>query len=275
MKISRYIILVVIAVICTLRANAQTQSAESRYGRIPEFYHNDEEVKRSVDNIAVLIKDEGAVLYKLRLQPTKTYHQWGSEKNMLVLDDRIEFTKNKETFIAYFKDILNDFIFGYRTDGTGKISVYIGDFHIAIRGGEEASEKLKDEFLLLRDKNINLFIEDRKSQLTLFEKTATEYRALKVKPPLSEEQRKYIVQANAFNEKKMYDKAIELYRQAIEMDQTAYPAAYSNLALLSAQEKQYIDAIFYMKKFLLLEPGATDARGAQDKIYEWEAQIAK
>ena len=73
----------------------------------------------------------------------------------------------------------------------------------------------------------------------------------------------------------MYDKAIELYNKAIEVDQSAYPAGYSNLALLSAQINKFDAAIFYMKKYLLLEPEATDARSAQDKIYEWEAQITK
>ena len=93
--------------------------------------------------------------------------------------------------------------------------------------------------MFLREKNKTLYYESRKSQLVLFEKNAAEYRALKVKPPISEEQRKFIVQANSFNEKKMYNEAISLYEQAIEVDQTTYPAAYSNLALLSAQVKQY------------------------------------
>jgi len=29
-----------------------------------------------------------------------------------------------------------------------------------------------------------------------------------------------------------------------------------------------------MKKYLMLEPEASDARSAQDKIYEWKAQSA-
>jgi len=113
------------------------------------------------------------------------------------------------------------------------------------------------------------------AQLILFKSIAANYRALKVKPPVSEEQRKLIVQANAFNQQKMYGKAIELYNKAIELDQTAYPAGYSNLALLSAQINNFDGAINYMKKYLLLEPEGTDAGSAQDKIYEWEAQIAK
>lgn len=108
-----------------------------------------------------------------------------------------------------------------------------------------------------------------------FEPVAAEYRKLKVKPPVSEEQRKYVVQANSLNQQKMYVQAIELYKKAIELDQTAYPAAYSNLALLSAQIRKFDVAIYYMKKYLLLEPEAKDARGAQDKIYEWEILTGK
>jgi tetratricopeptide (TPR) repeat protein len=106
-----------------------------------------------------------------------------------------------------------------------------------------------------------------------FAPIAAEYRALKVKPPVSEEQRKFIVQANSFNQQKLFEKAIEYYNKAIDLDQTAYPAAYSNIALLSAQLHKYDAAILSMKKYLLLDPNASDARGAQDKIYEWEIML--
>jgi tetratricopeptide (TPR) repeat protein len=108
-----------------------------------------------------------------------------------------------------------------------------------------------------------------------FKTIAEQYRALQVKPTVSEEQRKYIVQANSFNQEKNYSKAIELYNKALELEQTAYPAAYSNLALLSAQTQNYEGAIFHMKKYLLLVPDANDARSAQDKIYEWEAKTSQ
>ncbi|MDO9256593.1 MAG: hypothetical protein Q7U54_13835 [Bacteroidales bacterium] len=51
--------------------------------------------------------------------------------------------------------------------------------------------------------------------------------------------------------------------------------AYTNLALLSAQVKDFQTAIYYMKKYLLLVPESEDARSCQDKIYEWEVQITK
>ncbi len=52
------------------------------------------------------------------------------------------------------------------------------------------------------------------SLLELFKPIAEKYCSLKVKPAVSEEQRKYIVQANLFNEKKLFDKAIEVYKEA-------------------------------------------------------------
>jgi len=106
-----------------------------------------------------------------------------------------------------------------------------------------------------------------------FESRAAEYRKLSVKPPISEEQRKLIVQANALNQEKKHTKAIDHYLRAVDLDPVSYPAAYFNLALLSAQVNRFKVAISYMKQYLLLEPDAKDARSAQDKIYEWELKV--
>ncbi len=83
------------------------------------------------------------------------------------------------------------------------------------------------------------------------------------------------MQANALNQEKEYKRAIELYQKAIEVDPVSYPSAYFNTALLYAQMKRFHMAIFNMKKYLLLLPEATDARSAQDKIYEWEIKVQK
>lgn len=239
---------------------------------IPEFYYDNEEIKKSVARIAALI-EIGVSVERLQEAESeeKVYHTWGSEKNIRVLEDRIEFIKNDKVASVPFKQIINDVKYGAFY---GKTRIYFGDFNISAKG-KEPGQKLKNEFELLIEKNRNLYYENRNSHLVSFEKNAAEFRALKMKPPISEDQRKLIVQANAFNEKKMYHEAIRLYEQAIEVDETAYPAAYSNLALLSAQVKQYDDAIYHMKKYLLLVPDAADARGAQDKIYEWEALVTK
>jgi tetratricopeptide (TPR) repeat protein len=116
---------------------------------------------------------------------------------------------------------------------------------------------------------------NRDERLALFETKAAQYRGMKVKPPVPEEQRRYIVQANALNERKDYAGAIDLYSKAIDVDPVSYPEAYFNLALLSAQMQRFKLAIAYMKQYLLLAPDAKDARSAQDKIYEWELLLPK
>ena len=137
----------------------------------------------------------------------------------------------------------------------------------------EANYKLLADYLYFFQHPF--LIQKYDSLLIQFKPIAEQYRALTVKLPMSEEQRKYIVQANALSEEKDYARAINMYNKVIEMDPVAYPAAYSNLALLTAQLKNYDGAIFYMKKYLLLGAQAADARGAQDKIYEWELKVSK
>jgi tetratricopeptide (TPR) repeat protein len=136
---------------------------------------------------------------------------------------------------------------------------------------ESNFEKLADYLFFFQHPYM---IQHYDSLLTQFKPVAEQYRALKVKSPVSEEQRKYIVQANMMNKNKDYEKAVDLYNKALELNQTAYPEGYSNLALLSAQINNFDGAIFYMKEYLLLEPEASDARSAQDKIYEWEAMVS-
>ena len=241
-----------------------------------------DEINKAKAKISELLKNKATVkkLDKKSDKDAKSYSPWGTQKNIFVFDDRIELRNKKELTIFYFSKMD-----GYRissgytiiTNSTDTIetTVAIEDFLIVY---EKENHGLKLYYNLIFIGNSIKFDKMEKlnaQQLILFEPIAAQYRALKVKPPVSEEQRKYIVQANALNQQKMYEKAIELYNKAIELDQTAYPAAYSNLALLSAQIHKFNTAIYYMKKYLLLEPEATDARAAQDKIYEWEIMTQK
>lgn len=199
----------------------------------------------------------------------------GDPKDLKVTDDRIEFKIKKQITTIYFTDFLDENITspGYRK---AKIVMSLGKFEFITNGWVTSNLKRLGE---LRQNLICIQNQTKKkryeSQLVLFEPIAAKYREMKVKSPVSEEQRKFVVQANSSNEAKLFTKAIELYSKAMEVDQTAYPAGYSNLALLSAQIKDFDAAIYYMKKYLLLEPEASDARNAQDKIYEWELSLTK
>ncbi|MBL0224475.1 MAG: hypothetical protein IPQ16_02490 [Geobacteraceae bacterium] len=131
------------------------------------------------------------------------------------------------------------------------------------------ASKLAD-LLYFKQMQMQKFIEEKERGLALFAPVAAEYRSLSVKPNVSEEQRKLIVQANALTQQKNYQEALAQYKKVVELSLTSYPAAYYNLALLAAQENLPVSAVYYMKRYLLLLPDAKDARSAQDKIYEWE-----
>lgn len=147
-------------------------------------------------------------------------------------------------------------------------------YRISFRGGSSFYFEKLDDATAFAD---NLFamqqpVSDKR--LSLFKAKLSQYRA-GVKPPVTEEQRRLLVQANALSQRKDYLGAIDLYLKSLDVDPVAYPGAYFNLALLSAQMEQYKPAIDYMKQYLLLEPGAKDARSGQDKIYEWELMLQR
>jgi tetratricopeptide (TPR) repeat protein len=106
-----------------------------------------------------------------------------------------------------------------------------------------------------------------------FKPIAERYRALTVKPPLPEELRRWVVQAEASREEKKYDKAIEQYQKVVAADPVVYPEAYYNMALLAEQSNRLVSAMYFMKSYLQLRPDAPDARGARDKIYAWEMKM--
>lgn len=133
----------------------------------------------------------------------------------------------------------------------------------------EDAQRLADDFVILQQRQKRQY----DAHMANFEALAAQYRALPVKPIVTEEQRKYIVQANSMRQQKQYSRAVEIFRKALESNPTSYPEAYFNIALLAAETGELSMAISNMKKYLLLMPGAKDARSAQDKIYEWEGLI--
>lgn len=108
---------------------------------------------------------------------------------------------------------------------------------------------------------------------TKLTKFKNEYQQPGVSKEVSEEQRRYIVQANAANTAKDYVNAVLLYRKALDINRFSYPDAYFNMALILSTMEWYYQAIYAMKAYLILSPNAEDARKAQDKIYEWELNL--
>jgi len=196
-------------------------------------------------------------------------------ESITVYEEKIEYTDKGLKRVILFSDLLDHPIKSQQYN-RGKNAFYViwiqklGLFFY-LKGSperqKELSMKLADDLYYIQTQFNKI---DYNAQLKLFEPIAAQYRALKVKPPMSEDQRKLIVQANVLNQNHLFEQAIDMYQQAIVLDQTAYPAAYSNLALIAAQVHEYHLAIFYMKEYMMLVPDASDIRGCQDKIYEWE-----
>ncbi len=266
MNTIRFITLLALAHFTTL-VNAQTEETVY-YPKLPQVGLSDAKakLKNLLENISVRDK---SVNYGSNLQ------------DVSVFDDRIEityitfktFSKTKYPSTVYFSDILDDDLTVLRLydlwpEGYDRLE-FRNFYFIALKNNGDL-RGLAD-YLFYFQHRLNAQRYD--SLIAVFKPIAALYCALMLKPPLSEEQRKYIVQANSFNQQKQYNKAIQLYNKVNELDQTSYPAAYSNLALLSAQVNKFDAAIYYMKKYLMLEPEADDARSAQDKIYLWEAQL--
>lgn len=273
MRVFKFILLLTIVSIA-LNACAQSKQATANKstkngldtGNLPQL-----SVSKDVDEVKASISD---ILHKIEISDKKVQLR-GWPKDILVLNDRIKLNIKNQDLVIFYSE-LGDYnkeslkIQGskYVLEGE-KIDFIVTNW---TKGNAQLMDQLRQNLLFMKNQaNRNKY----DSQLDLFKPVAVKYRELKVKPNVSEEQRKFIVQANAFNEQKNYSKAIELYNRAMETDPTAYPAGYSNLALLLAQINDFGGAICNMKKYLMLEPDTKDARSAQDKIYEWEAMEKK
>ena len=103
-----------------------------------------------------------------------------------------------------------------------------------------------------------------------FQEVVNKYHAANPKPEMPELARKFRVQAEFAAQEKRLDKAIELYRKALDIVPW-WPEGHYNLALVLGETKKYRDAMAEMQRYLLLSPAAPEARTAQDKIYQWES----
>lgn len=261
MKNTRWIALLAILLLIS-KANAQTNVSYSYYPRLPKIGLDEMSKTKSIFEARLKEMDYNKLI-----------------KSISIFDDRFEMAFKKSSKTIYFSDQNKVKIFEITDPPVPPepAKTYYGmlnfeEFADRFYSDPSELEEFADCFFYFHHR---LNVQRYDSLIAVFKPIAAQYCALKVKPQVSEVQRKYIVQANVLNQQKKYEKAIELYNKANETDQTAYPAAYSNLALLSAQLYNFDAAIYYMNKYLLLEPEASEARSAQDKIYEWEILMQK
>jgi len=98
------------------------------------------------------------------------------------------------------------------------------------------------------------------------------YPQIHPKPALPEEIRRFVIQAEAATKDQKYAEAADLYDKALKVCPW-WPQAHFNKAVLLAKENKFREAITSMKTYLRLDPSASDARLAQDQIYEWEYKL--
>lgn len=116
-----------------------------------------------------------------------------------------------------------------------------------------------------------LTAEDRILRDTIRQNFFFIYPLLKTKPEISEQVRKFMVQAATATKEKKYDEAIALWTTTLDVAPYT-PVAYYNRALLYEMKELYSAGISDMENYLKLMPDATDARSSKDKIYAWEAK---
>lgn len=111
-------------------------------------------------------------------------------------------------------------------------------------------------------------------QEAAFERAAQNYRNASVKPQLPEEAVKYKVQAELAVQQKRFDDAVDLYDQALDIAPW-WPAGHYNRGLILGELQDYQGSMRALQKYLKLEPGASNARAVQLKIYQWESLLPR
>ena len=105
-----------------------------------------------------------------------------------------------------------------------------------------------------------------------FQQKAAAWRALPVKPALSEEVRRERVQAeNALKEKRLAA-AADHYESGLKIN-PVWPEGHFNAALLYAELEEYDKAIWHMRAYVELVPDAPDAKGAREQTYVWQDKL--
>jgi len=135
-----------------------------------------------------------------------------------------------------------------------------------------AANRLLDALLTLKEVAILNDQEIGSVSDATFAKAAADYRNASTKPTISEDSRKYQVQAEGAIRDKQYEEAAYRYCEALK-SAPWWAEAHFNRALVLGEMKEYRIAVKEMQRYLSLIPDAPDAQAAQNKIYDWERKV--
>jgi hypothetical protein len=102
-----------------------------------------------------------------------------------------------------------------------------------------------------------------------FAKEAEVWRALESKPPLSPPGNRERVLAEAAFQEKDADGALRHFQNALLTD-PLWPDGNFDVAPLYAEQKNWVSAVRYMRRYLALVPDGPDSTAAREKLIVWE-----
>jgi hypothetical protein len=193
----------------------------------------------------------------------------GFPSDVRIYDDRFEIIINNNKSVLYLEDIYVNGVTDY--DYGNKIAV-----NKIVFTSKHSVQRLKEDLNSIRAQLIRE-TEDRKIEglIESFKPAAARYRSLVDKPVMTEAQRRKVIESETFSSEGKYKDAIKSLLSALEIDPVSYPQGYYNLAFLYERVGNFAGSILNMRKYILLDPFAEDARASQDKIYEWELKRKK
>ncbi|MDD2241987.1 MAG: tetratricopeptide repeat protein [Bacteroidales bacterium] len=271
---TRFMITVCLTVVCAVSTNVSAQIKTEKTGttnnlkwtiRYPGFCN----LASSNEKIAEEIKD----LLKKR---QKQYYATALYKNIddvFVTDSSVYVTtetvvSRNDTTVNLVRADKEINLYTKKWDDDNTLYIYLADAPLIYMSWNEEGKVLCNMLYTLQYRmNQKYFDRELRRLKDLKEREAGKTQTVE------ENQRRYIVQASAATNQQLYSKAIDYFSRAVSINPLSYPVAYYNMALLNSQIELFGTAIMNMKKYLLLAPDAPDARVAQDKIYEWEANF--
>jgi tetratricopeptide (TPR) repeat protein len=188
---------------------------------------------------------------RIRKFTTWTYNETG-----------LVFDINGERVECNFQSI-DPSVFSLPTPDGPQYHVYLGhscDWNVTVLPSIDKSTaiNLANTLFVLKQK-----VESNRSPLDdpEFQKVVDDYRIRKAKNNLqiSEQARRYRVQAETAIQEKKFDAAEEYFAELLKIEPW-WPAGHYNRALILGELGNYDEAAYEMKKYLALEPNASDAR---------------
>jgi tetratricopeptide (TPR) repeat protein len=129
----------------------------------------------------------------------------------------------------------------------------------------QTAQTMADILSTIRELTNESILSDREWQ-----RIVNEYASNKTRPSITEDMRRYGVEAEALIRQQRFSDAAKSYAEALKRWPWWSQARY-NRALVLGELKRYKYAAKEMTRYLQLEPNTSDRRRLQDQIYEWEA----